>query len=86
MSYKVSIRKQALKELENLPLKETRKISASIDNLAEDPRPSGCKKLKGEEEYIWRIRVGDYRVLYKIDDEIKIVEVGKIGDRKNVYE
>ncbi len=86
MSYKVSIRKQALKELENLPLKETRKISAAIDNLAEDPRPSGCKKLKGEEEYIWRIRVGDYRVLYKIDDEIKIVEVGKIGDRKNVYE
>ena len=86
MSYKVSIRKQALKELENLPLKETRKISAAIDNLAEDPRPSGCKKLKGEQEYIWRIRVGDYRVLYKIDDEIRIVEVGKIGDRKNVYE
>lgn len=86
MRYSVSIRKQALKELEDLPLKQTRKISAAIDSLAEDPRPAGCKKLKGEQEYIWRIRVGDYRVLYKIDDEIKVIEVGKIGDRKNVYE
>ena len=86
MSYRVSIRKQALKELEELPLKQSRKVAHAIDELAEDPRPAGCKKLKGEREYIWRIRVGDYRVLYKIDDEVKVIEVGKIGDRKNVYE
>jgi mRNA interferase RelE/StbE len=85
MSYRISIRKQALKELEDLPTKKSRKVSTAIDGLAEDPRPSGCKKLKGEQEYIWRIRVGDYRVLYKIDDEILVVEVGKIGNRKNIY-
>lgn len=85
MSYRISIRKQALKELEDLPSKESRKVSAAIDGLAENPRPAGCKKLKGEHEYIWRIRVGDYRVLYKIDDEILVVEVGKIGNRKNIY-
>jgi mRNA interferase RelE/StbE len=85
MSYHVSIRKQALKELENLPLKESRKVAAAIDELSQNPRPDGCKKLKGEHEFIWRIRVGDYRVLYKIEDEIKVVEVGKISDRKDVY-
>jgi len=86
MSYRISIRKQALKEIEELPPKLSRKVSAAIDELAINPRPTGCKKLKGEHEYIWRIRVGDYRILYKIDDEIKIVEVGKIGNRKNVYD
>jgi mRNA interferase RelE/StbE len=85
MSYRISIRKQALKELENLPLKESRKVAAAIDELSQNPRPDGCKKLKGEHEFIWRIRVGDYRVLYKIEDEIKVVEVGKISDRKDVY-
>lgn len=86
MNYSVSIRKQALKELEELPLKQSRKVASAIDGLAKNPRPSGCKKLKGEQEYIWRIRVGDYRVLYKIDDIISVVEVGKIGNRKNVYD
>jgi mRNA interferase RelE/StbE len=85
MSYIISIRKQALKELGDLPLKDSRKIVAAIDSLAENPRPAGCKKLKGETEYIWRIRVGDYRILYKIDDEIRIVEIRKIGNRKDVY-
>lgn len=84
MSYRISIRKQAMKELQELPLKQSRKVAAAIDDLAENPRPAGCKKLKGEQEFFWRIRVGDYRVLYKIDDEIKVVEVGKIGNRKNI--
>ena len=52
MSYSISIRKAALKELEDLPSKESRKVSTAIDGLAENPRPSGCKKLKGEQEYI----------------------------------
>ena len=86
MSYHVSIRKQALKELQDLPTKESSKIVAAIDDLREDPRPAGCKKLKGEHEYFWRIRVGNYRVLYKIEDTIKVIEVGKIGHRKDVYE
>ena len=86
MSYRISIRKQALKEIEDLPRKASKQVSAAIDSLADTPRPVGCKKLKGEHSYIWRIRVGDYRVLYKIDDVIKIIEVGKVGNIKNVYE
>jgi mRNA interferase RelE/StbE len=86
MSYRICIKKQALKELEELPAKESRKVSAAIDSLGQNPRPTGCKKLKGESEYFWRIRVGNYRVLYKIDDKIMVVEIGKIGNRKNVYE
>lgn len=86
MSYRVSIRKQALKELAEIPKNESSKIITAIDGLREEPRPAGCKKLKGEHEYFWRIRVGNYRVLYKIEDVIKVVEVGKIGHRKDVYE
>jgi len=85
MSYSIVIRKQALKELEELPLKTNRRISLAIDALSNNPRPPGSKKLKGEKEYVWRIRVSDYRVLYVIDDQIRIVEIRKIGDRKNVY-
>ena len=86
MSYRISIRKQALKELEELPAKDSSKVSAAIDSLATNPRPTVCKKLKVEHEFIWRIRVGNYRVLYKIEDTIKVVEIGKIGHRKNIYD
>ncbi len=83
--YNIIIEKHALKELEQFPKKDNRKLLA-IDNLVEDPRPNGCKKLKGEHEYIWCIKIGNYRVIYSIDDEIKIVEIGKIGHRKNIYD
>ncbi|MDZ4844213.1 MAG: type II toxin-antitoxin system RelE/ParE family toxin [Chitinophagales bacterium] len=84
MSYAIRISKQALKELERLPANETRKISAAISDLSDNPCPVGCKKLKGEKEYLWRIRVGNYRVIYSIEDSVKVIEVRKIGDRKNV--
>jgi mRNA interferase RelE/StbE len=85
MSYKIAIVKKAFKELAALPAKTNEQIVKAIDDLKEEPRPAGCKKLKGESENIWRIRVGDYRVLYFIDDTIKIVEIRKIGDRKDIY-
>lgn len=85
MSYQVTIRKKALKELEELPVKVNQSIRIAIDSLAENPRPKGSKKLKGEQEYIWRIRVGDYRVLYAIEEKIKVVEIRKIGNRNDVY-
>ena len=85
MSYSIRIRKQALKEIEKLPTKNSIEVSKAIDNLANDPRPAGSKKLKGQKEIIWRIRVGDFRVLYIIDDKIKIVEIRKVGDRKDIY-
>ncbi len=86
MIYIVVIRKQALKELEHLPKKDNQQISKAVDKLSDNPRPDGCKKLKGESEHMWRIRVGNYRVLYTIEDQIKIVEVRKIGHRKDIYD
>jgi mRNA interferase RelE/StbE len=86
MSYKITIKKSALKEIQELPKPSILKITTAIDALSQNPRPVGCKKLKGEEEYIWRIRVGDYRVLYAIEDVIKIVDLRKVGHRKDIYE
>ncbi len=59
---------------------------SNIDKLASDPRPAGSKKLKDSEEDLWRIRVGDYRIIYLIDDQIRIVNIRKVGHRKDVYE
>jgi mRNA interferase RelE/StbE len=61
------------------------RIVPRLENLASNPRPSGCKKLRsGDEE--WRIRVGDYRVVYTIDDARLLVEVTRIRHRREVYE
>ncbi len=81
--YKIEIKKTAVKELNHLPPNDLKKIIKSIQNLVIDPRPSGCKKLTGEEKY--RIRIGNYRVLYMIEDDILIVYIVKIGHRRDVY-
>lgn len=86
MIYRIQIRKQALKEMEALPVSANKKIVAAIENLSENPRPAGCKKLKGERESLWRIRIGDYRVIYSIEDVVRIVEIRKIGHRKEIYD
>jgi mRNA interferase RelE/StbE len=83
--YEVIFKKKAGKELQKLPTVAVKKIAPEIDKLGENPRPQGSKKLKGTEDEIWRIRIGDYRVIYHIEDEIKIVEVRKIGHRKDIY-
>jgi len=83
--YTVIFKKKAGKELLQLPSTVLPKVSASIDSLEENPRPSGSKKLKDNEEDMWRIRIGNYRVLYVIDDVIRIVNIRKIGHRKDVY-
>ena len=62
-----------------------KKIRIAIDGLAFNPRPDGCKKLSDSDENIWRIRVGDYRILYIIQDEIKIIDIRRIAHRKDVY-
>ena len=84
--YQINISKHALKEITSLPTKICKQISLTIDDLAVDPRPVGCKKLKGEKEYLWRVRVGDYRIIYKIEDVVKVIEIRKVGHRKNIYE
>jgi mRNA interferase RelE/StbE len=81
--YKIEIKKSAVKELNNLPVSELKRIVQKIQNLTEDPRPPGCKKLTAEEKY--RIRSGNYRILYIIEDEILIIYIVKIGHRRDVY-
>jgi mRNA interferase RelE/StbE len=86
LSYQIIIRKKAVKELEALPKKTNENIVQAIDSLTENPRPNGCKKLKGEEETLWRIRVGNYRIIYSIEDSIIIIDIRRIGHRRDIYE
>jgi mRNA interferase RelE/StbE len=83
-SYHIQFSKSAEKELLSLPKKVANQILSKIDLLAINPRPSGCKKLVGSLNS-YRIRVGDYRVLYTIVDSELLIDVVKIGDRKDVY-
>ncbi len=82
-NYKIEIKKSAAKELEKLPKQDLKRIVEKIASLAEEPRPSGCKKLSGDEKY--RIRVGVYRILYTINDFELMIFIVKAGHRKNVY-
>ncbi len=82
-SYKLLIKRSAAKELEKLPPKVRRRVASQIDALGTTPRPPGVEKLSGQEKY--RIRQGDYRVLYAIDDDAQTVTVVKIGHRRDVY-
>ena len=71
------------KSLKKIPASEVKRISAKIDALLEKPRPDGCKKVIGEE--LWRVRAGDYRIVYVIDDETKTIDIRRIRHRKDVY-
>lgn len=81
--YKIEIKRSAAKELEKIQEKDRDRIIEKIQGLSEDPRPPQSKKLSGEEKY--RIRQGDYRVLYQIHDEIITVVVVKVAHRREVY-
>lgn len=83
--YALFISKQAIKDIERLPVRVVPRITKAIEGLRIDPRPAGCKKLKGRVEHLWRIRVGDYRVIYDIKDKVRIVEVREVADRKEIY-
>ena len=82
--YSLRIKKSACKELDSVATKADRqRIIKRINSLADNPRPSGALKLSGLERY--RIRQGRYRILYTIEDRVLVVQVIKIGDRKDVY-
>ena len=83
-SFRVEVKPSARKELTRLPDQLIARILPRLENLASNPRPSGCKKLKGGDNE-WRIRVGDYRVVYTIDDAKLLVEVTRIRHRSEVY-
>ena len=83
--YVVEVKPAAQKELEALPDDLLARVVRKLDVLRETPRPSGCKKLKGYEDQ-WRIRVGDWRVVYIVDDKTKLVSVTRVAHRREVYE
>lgn len=81
--YRLVIKKSAAKELENIPRHDLRRIINKIQDLSTNPRPPGAQKLSNFELY--RIRQGDYRIVYTINDMIIEVHIIKIGHRKDVY-
>ena len=84
-AYDLRLSAKALDWLEKcLDAKLKRRITGAIDGLATNPRPPGCVKLAGEDG-VWRIRVGDYRILYEVDDGRLRVLVIRIADRKEAY-
>lgn len=82
-SYSIVIKASAAKELDGVPRKELQRIVKKVGALATNPRPNGCEKLSGAERY--RLRQGDYRIIYAIDDSARKVIVVKIGHRRDVY-
>ncbi len=85
MDYTVLIRKSAQKDIALLLKNIQHRVVDKISSLASDPRPSGCKKLKAFSKECWRIRVGDWRILYTIDDNGKIVIVAAVKSRQSAY-
>ena len=84
MRYLVELRPAAARTLRDLPASDRRRIAARIDALASNPRPAGVKLLAGPER-LWRLRVGDFRIIYQVADEVLRVLVIRIGHRREVY-
>jgi len=81
--YKIEIKESAVKEFNSIPKKDLKKIVQKIRPLSDNLRPNGCVRLSARERY--RIRQGDYRILYSIENEILVVYAIKINHRKEVY-
>ena len=83
VSYKITIKKSAVKALDKINEPYFTNIKIAIYNLGNNPRPEGCKKLKGRDAY--RIRVADYRIIYEIFDDILLIDIIDLGHRKDIY-
>jgi len=83
VNYRVEIESRARREFLSLPTDVQERISDAIDGLARNPRPPGAKRLVGRDGY--RLRQGDYRILYTIEDSSRVVRVYRIGHRRDIY-
>ena len=81
--YKITFRKSVAQDLRRIPNKDLRRILATFDSLSSEPLPSGVERLSGQERY--RVRQGNYRIIYEINDKEVVVVVVKVGHRKDVY-
>ena len=84
MAYRIELTSQAAKQLESLDRPTLKRVAARIDALADEPRPAGARKLSNKDS-LYRIRVGDYRVIYRILDRLILVTIIRIGHRRGVY-
>lgn len=82
-SYRIVFKQSVAKDLRGIPKKDVQRILQRIESLADEPRPVGVEKLSGDEKY--RIRQGNYRILYAISDDVITVTIVKIGHRREVY-
>ena len=82
--YQIKFKSSAAKEFRKLPSLIKERIQETVNQLTENPRPSGVVKLKGDDQ-LFRIRIGDYRIVYEIDDSAKLVRVTRVRHRKDVY-
>ena len=81
--YRVELRRNSQKALDRLPKQERLKIISALIELEQNPRPKGIEKIRGTE--LWRIREGDYRLIYHVDDGKKLITVVRIGHRRDIY-
>lgn len=84
-SYSVEWKSSALRELKKLPRDVVPRILSAVEDLASDPYPAGTRKLAGA-EHSYRIRIGDYRILYNIWDSRLVIEIIRVGNRRDVYD
>ena len=82
--YKVEIARRAVKSIARLPRREQLRVRAAVDLLADEPRPPGCVAL-ADEDSVYRVRVGDYRIVYEVVDDRLVVQVVRVGHRRDVY-
>lgn len=82
--HRVYLERAAERELRRLPAEDFQRVVSHIKGLAENPRPAGCRKITGSKGD-WRIRVGDYRIIYEIDDKAKAVRVMRVRHRQEAY-
>lgn len=83
MTYSLSILRRAQKELAQVPTRDQERVAEAIGKLRDDPRPLGCRKLTDREG--WRLRVGDFRIIYEIDDDRRSITILHVGNRRDVY-
>lgn len=85
MTYRIEFLRSAVKEFSGLATADQKRIRARIDALASDPRPSGCRKLSGVHDGYYRVRVGHYRIVYDVRDDILVVIVIRVRHRSDAY-
>ena len=84
IEYALQFTRAAWRELEALDTAMVQRLFSSIERLAREPRPRGCRKIRGADN-LWRIRIGDYRVLYTIDDQARIIDILAVRHRSDAY-